>query len=31
MLIKQYEQIYQYDLMVVANDDDAAAMRINRF
>ena len=25
--VKQYEQIYQYDLMVVANDDDAAAMR----
>ncbi|WP_340506631.1 FtsX-like permease family protein [Bifidobacterium breve] len=25
--VKQYEQIYQYDLMVVANDDDATAMR----
>ena len=25
--VKQYGQIYQYDLMVVANDDDAAAMR----
>ena len=25
--VKQYEQIYQYDLMVVSNDDDAAAMR----
>lgn len=25
--VKQYEQIYQYDLMVVANDDNAAAMR----
>ena len=25
--VKQYGQIYQYDLMVVSNDDDAAAMR----
>ncbi|WP_181162337.1 FtsX-like permease family protein [Bifidobacterium sp. UTBIF-68] len=25
--VKQYEKIYQYDLMVVSNDDDAAAMR----
>ena len=25
--IKQYRDIYQYDLMVVANDDDATAMR----
>lgn len=25
--VKQYGQIYQYDLMVVSNDDDAAVMR----
>ena len=24
---KQYQDVYQYDLMVVANDDDADAMR----
>ena len=26
---KQYQDVYQYDLMVVANDDDADAMRQN--
>ena len=25
--VKQYQDVYQYDLMVVANDDDADAMR----